>query len=162
MKENVLKPLIIAIGSAISSYMGILYIPMILLAVCNIIDYGTGLAAAKNRGDGEISSYKSIRGIKKKIGMWVLVLVGSLVDVLLYYVSYVIGYALPFKFLFAAVVAIWIVCNELISILENLIDMEVAIPPFMLPLIKHIKGYTESKAELEESAGDENCKEENR
>lgn len=39
----------------------------------------------------------------------------------------------------ACVVAVWIVCNELISILENLIDVGISIPAFLIPLVKNIK-----------------------
>ena len=160
MKEKFFKVLITTIGSILSSVLGILYVPVLLMVGCNIIDYITGLMAAGNRGNGKVSSYKSIRGIAKKIGMWMLVMVGAMVDVLLKYASTTLGYKLPFSFLVAAVVAIWIICNELISILENLIDIGVAIPPFMLPLIKHIKSYTESTAGYEDkSSGNEKDKE---
>lgn len=66
MKENVLKVFITAIGSMLSSMLGILYVPVLLMVGCNVIDYITGLMAAGNRGNGKVSSYKSIRGIGKK------------------------------------------------------------------------------------------------
>ena len=159
MKENVLKVFITAIGSMLSSMLGILYVPVLLMVGCNVIDYITGLMAAGNRGNGKVSSYKSIRGIGKKIGMWMLVIVGAMVDALLKYASATLGYTLPFTFLVAAIVAVWIICNEFISILENLIDMGVAIPPFMLPIIKHIKSYTEAAAGYKESASTDEKKE---
>lgn len=37
-------------------------------------------------------------------------------------------YHIPFTFLVACIVAIWIICNEIISILENIKDMGVTIP----------------------------------
>lgn len=51
----------------------------------------------------------------------------------------------------ACVVAVWIVCNELISILENLIDVGISIPAFLIPLVKNIKSYTEDKVNLPEN-----------
>ena len=36
-------------------------------------------------------------------------------------------------------VAIWIICNELISILENMVDIGINMPAFLLPLIKNLK-----------------------
>ena len=159
MKENVLKVFITAIGSMLSSMLGILYVPVLLMVGCNVIDYITGLMAAGPRGNGKVSSYKSIRGIGKKIGMWMLVIVGAMVDALLKYASATLGYTLPFTFLVAAIVAVWIICNEFISILENLIDIGVAIPPFMLPIIKHIKSYTEAAAGYKESASTDEKKE---
>ena len=144
MKNNIFKAFFTAICSTLSATLGILYVPVLLMVGCNVIDYITGLMAAKNREDGKISSYRSIRGIAKKIGMWVLVIVGVIMDCLLLFVSDVLGFQMPFTFLVACIVAVWIVCNEIISILENLIDIGVNIPTFMIPLVKNIKAYTES------------------
>ena len=53
---------------------------------------------------------------------------------------------MPFTFLVACMVAIWIICNEIISILENIKDMGVNIPAFLEPLIRNIKSQVEEKA----------------
>ena len=138
------------LSSLLSSFLGVLYIPVLLMVSCNVIDYITGLAAAKYRKDGGISSYKSIRGIVKKVTMWMLVAVGVIIDSLISYSANTIGLNIPFKFLVACVVAIWIVCNELISILENMIDIGVNIPPFLIPIVKRIKSNTEDKIKIDE------------
>lgn len=140
-----IKVLFTAAGSVLSSLLGILYIPVMLMVGCNIIDYITGLMATSKRKD-KISSYKSIEGIAKKITLWILVIVGALIDVLLAYTSETLGFVFPFRYMVACIVAIWIVCNELISILENVIDIGVSIPAFLLPLVKNIKKQTESLA----------------
>lgn len=111
------KTIIVAIWSIIMSALGILAIPVMLLITCNIIDYATGLIASKFRNQ-EIDSYKGIKGIAKKICMWLLVGVGVIVDQLLSYSADVVGITLPFTFLVACIVAIWLNCNEIISILE--------------------------------------------
>ncbi len=160
MKENFLKVLITTIGSVLSSMLGILYVPVLLMVACNITDYITGLMAASHRADGIISSYKSIRGITKKVAMWILVVVGAMIDCLIKYAVSTLGYQLPFTFLVACIVAIWIVCNELISILENLIDVGIAIPAFLIPLVKNIKSYAEAKVELPGAENDDNREEE--
>lgn len=144
MSNNQIKVLFTAVTSVISSLLGILYIPVLLMVACNVIDYITGLIAAPNREDGGISSYKSMRGILKKVTMWLLVVVGAIIDQLLKYASDTLGLALPFTFLIACIVAIWIICNELISILENMIDIGVSIPAFLMPLVKNIKSQTEN------------------
>lgn len=145
-----IKIAITMITSVLSSFLGVLYIPVLLMVSCNVIDYITGLAAAKYRKDGGISSYKSIRGIVKKVTMWLLVAVGVIIDSLISYSANTIGLNIPFKFLVACVVAIWIVCNELISILENMIDIGVNIPPFLIPIVKRIKSNAEDKVKLDE------------
>lgn len=83
--------------------------------------------------------------------MWLLVVVGVIVDELLKYASNTVGIILPFTFLVACIVAIWLVCNELISILENINDIGVKLPPFLQPIVKNIKSQVEKKAEIEES-----------
>ena len=145
-----IKIAITMITSVLSSFLGVLYIPVLLMVSSNVIDYITGLAAAKYRKDGGISSYKSIRGIVKKVTMWLLVAVGVIIDSLISYSANTIGLNIPFKFLVACVVAIWIVCNELISILENMIDIGVNIPPFLIPIVKRIKSNTEENVKIDE------------
>lgn len=143
-----LKELIITANSIIASLLGVLYIPVLLLVSCNIIDYATGLMAAKYRDDGTISSYKSFRGIAKKVSMWLLVVVGTIIDQLILYASDTTGITMPFTFLISCIVAIWLTCNELISILENIIDIGVQVPAFLLPLVKNIKSQAEEKVDI--------------
>lgn len=140
---NTIKAIVTGVAAFLSALLGTLYIPVLLMILCNIIDYATGLMAAKNRPDGGISSYRSIKGIKKKVSMWLLVVVGAVMDQLLLYASQTIGIKIPVTFLSACVVAIWIICNEIISILENMIDIGIQIPSFLLPLVKNIKSQTE-------------------
>lgn len=141
-----IKAVFTAVFAFISSILGVLAIPVILMVLCNIIDYATGLMASPYRKQ-DINSYKSIKGIMKKICMWLLVIVGAIVDELIIYASDTVGYSIPFTFLVACVVAIWIICNEIISILENIQDMGVNIPSFLMPLVKNIKSQVEGMGE---------------
>jgi len=154
-KENVVKTAITTIGSFLASLLGVLYIPVLLLVLSNVIDYVTGLFASPYRKQ-DINSYKSIRGITKKVGMWLLVVVGAIIDELIVYSVETIGFVAPFTFLVACVVAIWLVCNECISILENLKDMGVKIPTFLQPLLKNIRSQAESKFEAEKDEAEKN------
>lgn len=149
MQEH-FKRILTTLGSVLSSLLGILYIPVMLMVLCNIIDYATGLMAAKYRKENTISSYKSFKGIAKKVSMWLLVVVGAIVDELIKYAVQTVGITVPFTFLIACVVAVWIVCNELISILENIKDIGVNIPRFLLPLVKNIKSQTEQAVDIED------------
>ncbi len=149
MRAEQFKKILTTVGSVLSSLLGILYIPVMLMVLCNIIDYTTGLMAAKYRKDSTISSYKSFKGIAKKVSMWLLVVVGAIVDELTKYATQTVGITVPFTFLIACVVAVWLICNELISILENIKDIGVNIPKFLLPLVKNIKSQTESVVDVE-------------
>lgn len=140
--SNIFNTVTAAIGSFLSSLLGILYIPVLLLVVCNLIDYATGLMASRYR-EVKISSYKSIQGIFKKVAMWMLIVVGAIVDKLLMYTSTTLGFAWGFTYVIAAFVAVWLICNELISILENLKDTDVPMPAFLMPIVKNIAAKTE-------------------
>ena len=82
MNNNTIKVIITAVTGFLSSLLGILYVPVLLLVACNIIDYATGIFASKYRNQ-PVDSYKGFRGIAKKISMWLLVVVGAIVDQLL-------------------------------------------------------------------------------
>lgn len=155
MRAEQFKKILTTVGSILSSLLGILYIPVMLLVCCNVIDYTTGLMAAKYRQDNTISSYKSFKGIAKKVSMWLLVIVGAIVDELIRYAAQTVGIKIPFTFLIACVVAIWLICNELISILENIKDIGVNIPTFLLPLVKNIKSQTESAVDIEDKESED-------
>ena len=145
------KALLTMILSFLASVLGILYVPVLLMVACNVLDYITGLLAAGNRTgeDGGISSYKSMRGIIKKVTMWLLVVVGAIIDQLILYACEVIGYQTHLSFLVACVVAIWIVCNELISILENMVDIGVSLPKFLMPLVANLKNHIDNMGDAE-------------
>nr|DAZ27084.1 MAG TPA: holin [Caudoviricetes sp.] len=149
------KATVVTAITVLMSWLGILAIPVFLLVGCNLIDYATGLLAAKYRQDGGISSYKSIRGIFKKIGMWLLIIVGSFMDILIQYAAECMGLGITIPFVVATFVAVWLVVNEMISILENLIDIGVNMPPFLMPVVKYIKKQVEDKAKLAEEVQEE-------
>ena len=149
------KAMMIAVISALMGWLGILAVPVFVLVGCNLIDYITGLWAARYRTES-VSSYKGIRGIIKKVCMWLLVLVGAWMDILINYAIESAGISLSLPFIVATVVAVWLVVNEIISILENMIDIGIDMPPFLLPLVKYIKKQVEEKAAVQEEEGSRN------
>lgn len=143
-----IKIMATAVLSTLMSWLGILAVPVLLMVGCNVIDYITGLCAAKYRTE-TINSYKGIRGIIKKVCMWLLVLIGAFIDILINYAVQCAGIGLTIPFVVATVVAVWLVVNEIISILENMLDIGVNIPPFLLPIVKYIKKQVEEKADFD-------------
>ena len=99
-----IKAVLIIIISAVMDFLGILAIPVFLMVGCNIIDYITGLMASKYREE-QISSYKGIRGITKKVCMWLLVLVGSFIDIIINYTAEYMGIGFKIPFIVATFVA---------------------------------------------------------
>lgn len=128
------------------------FVPAILLVFSNVIDYVTALISLKIRGLPWDSSV-GIKGIFKKVLMWLLVMVGAIFDILIIYASDIVGVEAPFSFLIASVVAIWLICNELISILENIKDCGVKLPPFLEPIIKATQEKVEEKVKVEDGQG---------
>ena len=145
-----MKVIFTTIWSVIASMLGVLLVPVLLLVLCNIIDYATGIVAAPFRKQ-PLDSYKGFRGIAKKICMWLLVVVGVIIDQLLKYAGSTAGITLPFTFLIACVVAVWLICNELISILENIKDIGVPLPPFLEKIVQNLKSQVEAKAAIIET-----------
>lgn len=142
-----MKMAVIAAVSALAGWLGILAVPVFLLVLCNLIDYATGLMAAPYRTES-VNSYKGIRGIVKKVCMWLLIVVGVIVDAMLNYAVEYIGWGIALPFIVATVVAVWLLVNEIISILENILDIGVNIPPFLLPLVRNIKKTVEEKTDV--------------
>ena len=151
---NHFKVGVTAFFAMISSLLGVLYVPVLLMVACNVIDYVTGLMAVGSREE-KLSSYKGMRGITKKVCMWLLVVVGAIVDMLVKHACTVAGIDIHLNFLVAGIVTIWIICNELLSILENISDIGVPLPPFLMPIIEMIKKQTEEKAKVDYERQDE-------
>ena len=143
-----LEYIISTILGAYFSFFGILAIPLLLLVPCNLIDYFTGLAASKIQGE-KITSTKSFAGIVKKITMYVLIFVGFGIDCMIGYVTDTFHMQTPFPLLFSAIVASWLVMNELISITENceLIGLTI---PILAPVLQFIKRQIEAAADIED------------
>lgn len=148
LKMDRVKVAFIAAFSTIFGWLGILAVPVLILAGLNVTDYITGIAASKRRNE-QVTSDKGLWGIVKKVGMWILVGIGWAMDVLINYAGQYVGLTIKLPFVVATIVAVWLICNEIISILENLLDIGVAMPPFLLPLARMIKGQVEDKTKMD-------------
>lgn len=157
-----LKIAIISFFAVITSWLGTLAIPVYILVACNVIDYLTGITAACVRKE-QVSSYKGILGIAKKVFMYLLIVIGVFVDVMLQFMFNNLNIPISLPYIVGCIVACWLVLNEMLSILENLNDIGVPMPPFLMPLVERIKGSVEKKGDdikdnigkKEESADDE-------
>lgn len=151
--KNTIKSAVTVAFTTIFSFLGMLAIPIFLLLGCNLIDYITGLAAAAYRNPDTlrpITSYKSFRGIIKKVCMYLLVIVGWMVDIMINAGLAQSPYNIQVPYIMATAVACWLIFNEMISILENMTDIGVNIPPFLLPLLKMMRKKQEDTAQVED------------
>ena len=110
-----------------------------------LIDYITGMAGAAYTG--EINSRVGIIGIVKKICYLALVAVGIVVDYLITTALVQIGLSIQINYCFGMIVTIWLIINELISILENLGELNVPLPHFLVSIVKNLKGRVEETAD---------------
>ena len=136
----------LAVGG-LSAYMRMMFVPLVILLVVIIIDYMSGMLKAW--GNDELSSKEGLKGIIKKLCYLMLVCVAGVVDWLLWSGLRQVGLTLDFGFCFGLIVTIWLIVNELISILENLEALHVPMPSFLKKLVKHLQKTVEVKAEKE-------------
>ena len=145
MNESVsmLKLTIIAALGVIAAYFNALLIPIAVLVAVMVIDYISGMVSAKKTGD--LSSRLGVIGILKKVGYLALVAVGMVVDYLISSALTQVGINIQINYCFAMIIVIWLIVNELISILENLGEIGVPIPEFLRKSIHKIKDGVENK-----------------
>lgn len=142
MNTTLAKFTLTGLMAAVYIWLEALALPVMLLIASMIIDYVTGLMAASHRGQ-TVTSYRSINGIAKKVCLLLLVAVGLILDCLVFYVRESFGLPFTWSFVIAAVIAVWLTVNEIISILENVQDIGVNIPFWLLPLVRNLKGKVE-------------------
>ena len=130
---------------ALAAYFNVLLIPLAVLAVVMVIDYVTGMAGAAY--SGKLSSRVGVLGILKKAGYLALVAVGMVADYLIGSALLKIGVDLQISYCFGMIITIWLIINELISILENLGELDVPLPGFLVNIINSLKNKVEERAE---------------
>ena len=143
-----IKYTFITVFTAINGFLGSLAMPFYLLVLTNILDYLTGIWAAVYRGE-RVSSDVGFHGIAKKVCMWLLVLVGYIVDYIIISMGHTMHIEFSFSCLVAAAVVFWLLANELISILENIADIGVPMPAFLLKAVELVKEKAEYAAEAD-------------
>ena len=104
---------------------------------------------------GKLCSKTGLRGILKKLGYLVLVGVAGVVDWLVRYGLTQVGVEVSFQFLMAAMVIVWLIINELISILENVAALGGPVPGFLRKLLTRLKATVETKAGEEDKNADQ-------
>ena len=133
-----------AVG-ALAAYFNVLLIPLAVLMGAMLIDYITGMAGAACTG--EINSRVGVTGLIKKAGYLALVAVGMVVDYLINSALVNIGINFRIYYCFGMIITIWLIINELISILENLGELKIPLPKFLVNTIKSLKGRVEDAAD---------------
>ena len=150
MKENTFKALFAVAVGGLTAYFREVAIPLIILIVVMIIDYISGMAKAWI--NAELSSKVGLKGIIKKICYLLVVCVAAVVDWLIASGLQKVGINITVNYLIGAIVTIWLIINELISILENLSVVGVPLPPFLSAVVHKLKISVENSTEPEKES----------
>lgn len=145
-KTTYLKTLVASIGAFLSLKLGILLPVLGLLSLAMVTDYITGILDAKNRG--EINSRTGMWGIVKKLLYGVEVAVAMVVDWTIINVAGQLNIDIHVGTFFGLLVSIWLIFNEIISILENLTRLGTPMPGFLVKFVSTFKVVVESNGDM--------------
>lgn len=142
MKETTVKTAIAVTLAAATAYFRELAVPVVVLAVVMAIDYLSGIVEAWVKR--ELSSRVGVLGIVKKVAYMLAVAVAIVADWVVQTAAAEIGVDFGGFYFFGLIVTIWLVLNECISILENISEIGVPLPGFLLKLIEKLKKTVET------------------
>ncbi len=113
--------------------------------ILNVVDFITG--TIKARITKKESSSKGLIGILKKVGYWILILITFLASYMLSNLGDLINIDIDFVILFGWFTLGCLIINELRSILENLSEVGINLPDFLIKGLEVIQHIIEKKAE---------------
>lgn len=148
MKTQTIRIGISAVLAAIGSVCSELAVPFFVLCALMIADYITGMVKSWQRGT--LCSKTGIKGFIKKLCYGLAVVAAIGVDYVIVTISESFGYDLKLSPFFALLCVIWLIINECISILENLTEIGVPMPVFLIKIAKRLKNSVEEKGDDEE------------
>lgn len=141
--EKTIKALISAVIAGLAAYAKVILVPLALLLIMMIVDYISGMSKAYI--NGEWSSKVGFRGIVKKVGYMGVVIVAAVMDWIIYGGLSGIGIDIKMSYYLGLIVTIWLLINECISVLENLGEIGVPLPTFLIKGIKKLQKNIEDK-----------------
>jgi toxin secretion/phage lysis holin len=148
MKSHIFKGVLATVAAGLSAYFGMLIIPLAVLIAVMTLDYVTGITKAWITKT--LSSQIGLVGIVKKVCYLIVVCVAGVVDWIIQGGLASAGISYNTVFFFGLIVVIWLVINELISILENLGTIGVPLPSFLKKIVGKLKSTVESSIDGEE------------
>lgn len=147
MKDNIIQATVSVALGALAAYFNVLLVPLTILIVVMIIDYATGMTSAWK--SGELESKTGLIGILKKVSYLVLVAVGGVVDYLISAGLAAANVEISITYCCGLIVCVWLIINELISILENLAELGTPIPKFLVNVVHRLKNTVENKTDTD-------------
>ena len=140
------KSILSVMGAWVSNKLGLLLPALGLLMVLMIIDYISGMLAAKKEAfENPALEREAYVGIYKKVGYMLTILVAISIDYLIFKFAEEIGLDFGSNTIFGLLVTVWFIINELISILENVGRMGAELPDFLKKALSELKNSIEDK-----------------
>lgn len=144
-KINVIYGAVATVGVAIFGKYWFLFAGFLIL---NVVDYATGYCKAKFYEKNE-SSAIGAKGIVKKVWYWVVIGLAFFISYCFVYMGELIGIDLSFMQLFGWFTLATYLVNEIRSILENLVQMNVRVPGFLIAGLAVTQKLIDSKTQFE-------------
>lgn len=143
--SNAIKTAITIFFASFVAYFSSVAVPLIVLLTVVICDYITGMIKAY--ANHTLSSRIGFMGIIKKLSYFIVVGVGMICDYLISAGLKQINDNIGDLSIVAIIVIIWLIINELLSILENLSEIGVPLPSFLKKLLQRLLVVTEKKGD---------------
>ena len=144
------KAAIVMVCGILSAKLGALFPVLMLLITVMVVDYLTGMLASKKEAIEHPTdpsygwnSKKGALGIFKKVGYMAAITVAMVADYLTNAIGGQLGFDMPIKGIFALLVAVWYLLNELLSISENAGRMGAPVPDWLSRYIAVLKDKIE-------------------
>ena len=144
VRDKLLKFVLSCAAASASIYFKKLFAPVAMLIFAMVADYISGITAAWF--EGTLNSKTGKKGAVKKVCYMLLVVASGIIDWVIAGGLAQIGIELTLNFYFGTVVTIWLILNELLSILENCTRIGLPIPKFIKPLAEKLKIAVEERA----------------
>ena len=152
-KIIIYKGAITVVVTYLGNKLGLLCPALSLLAMFMVLDYVSGMLAAKkealehpNDKNYGWSSKKGIIGIYKKVGYILTVLVALAADYLISKFVNELGIQYDRSTTFGLLVLVWLIVNEMLSVLENAGRMGVKLPEFLVKVLSVLKNEMDHKS----------------
>ncbi len=149
-----IKAAIVMACGILSAKLGALFPVLMLLIAVMAVDYLTGMLASKKEAIEHPkdpaygwNSKKGALGIFKKVGYIAAITVAMVADYLTNAIGGQLGFDMPIKGIFALLVAVWYLLNELLSISENAGRMGAPVPDWLSRYIAVLKDKIEDTGE---------------
>lgn len=146
-KVNMVYGVIATIGVALFGKYWFLFVGFLVL---NVVDYATGYCKAKFYKKNE-SSAIGAKGILKKVWYWLVIGMAFFISISFVHMGELIGINLSFVQFFGWFTLATYLINEIRSILENLVEMNVKVPKFLVVGLDVTQKLLDTRTEVEES-----------